>query len=180
MKFKKTDIEGCYVIAPEPFADDRGVLRRHFDAEEFRLHGIASEVAQCNISENIRKYTLRGFHYMRQPYRESKTISCLKGAIHDIVVDLRPGSKTFMKWLAFQLTEDNRLSIHVPAGCANAFLTTEPNTVVHYYHSEKYKPEAEGGIRYDDAAFKFVWPHEPAIISDKDRGWPDFRKDDVR
>lgn len=174
MKFKKTKIAGCYVIEPEPFIDNRGILRRHFDADKFKAYGIESKVKQCNVSENSARYTLRGFHYQKPPNSESKTISCLHGGVHNIVVDVSPKSKTFLKWYAFVLNEKNRLSLHVPQGCANAFLTLEPNTLVHYYHSKSYSKKAEGGIRYNDPLFKFVWPHKPEVISEKDNSWPDF------
>ncbi len=173
LKFKKTEIGGCYIIEPEIFGDNRGVLRRHFDSDTFKSHGIDGRVRQCNISENSAKYTLRGFHY--QAGREARTVSCVRGRIHDIVVDLRPKSKTFLRWSAFVLSDENRLSLHPPSGCANAFLTLEPNTIVHYYHSEKYSPKAEKGIRYNDPLFKFVWPHKPEVMSEKDKSWPDFK-----
>lgn len=174
MKFKTTKIPGCYVIEPEPFTDNRGILRRHFDADSFRANGIESKVKQSNVSENYARYTLRGFHYQKPPNSESRTISCLRGSVHNMVVDLRPRSRTFLKWHAFVLDEKNRLSLHVPRGCANAFLTLEPNTVVHYYHSANYRKDAQGGIRYNDPLFSFVWPHKPEIISEKDTSWPNF------
>lgn len=174
MIFKKTEIEGCFVIEPEPFKDHRGVFRRHFDANEFKANGITADVKQCNISENFSPYTLRGFHYQLPPHGEGKTLSCIKGAIYDIVVDIMPGSETFLKWCSFTLDEENRLSIHIPPGCANAFMTLEPNTIVHYYCSEDYNPEAERGVRYNDPLFNFVWPHEPEVISEKDKSIPDF------
>ncbi len=174
MEFKKTDIKRCFVIGPELFVDHRGVFRRHFDETEFKAHGIVSDVKQANISENFESFTLRGFHYQLPPHGEGKTLSCMKGKIYDIVVDLRPDSKTFLKWVSFELTAENRLSIHVPPGCANAFMTLEPNTVVHYYCSENYEKEAERGIRYNDPLFGFTWPHEPEVLSDKDNSWPDF------
>ena len=174
LRFKKTEIEGCYIVEPEVFSDFRGILRRHFDTEEFRTHGIDNNVVQCNVSENPVKCTLRGFHY--QATREARTFSCLRGSVYDIVVDLRPKSKTFLKWSSFMINEKNCLSLHVPAGCANAFLTLEPNTILHYYHSRKYVRGAERGIRYNDPFFKFKWPHKPKLISKKDKSWPDFRK----
>ncbi len=172
LKFKKTKIEGCYVIEPEMFSDKRGILRRHFGTDEFKSHGIDSNVIQCNISENPRKCTLRGFHY--QATREARTISCMRGSVYDIVVDLRPESKTFLKWVSFKINERNRLSLHIPAVCGNAFLTLEANTVLHYYHSRKYSKKMERGVRYNDPLFRFKWPHEPELISEKDKSWSDF------
>jgi len=174
MKFKETEIKGCFIIESELFNDGRGVFRRHFDAESFKEHGIVAEVNQCDISQNFERFTLRGFHYQIPPHSEGKTLSCIKGAIYDIVVDLRPDSKTFLKWCAFTLDEKNCISIHVPPGCATAFLTLESNTTVHYYRSKNYNSESERGIRYNDPLFNFVWPHEPEMISEKDKSRPDF------
>jgi len=174
MKFTKTDIVGCFIIEPEPFTDERGVFRRHFDSEEFKTHGLSPVVKQCNVSENKYRYTLRGFHYQKAPYEEDKTLSCFRGAVHDIVVDLRPSSKTYLKWQGFDLSDKNRLSLHIPAGCAHAYLTLEPDSVVYYYVSQRYHPKAEKGIRFNDPFFKFEWPHEPKHISQKDSSYPDF------
>ena len=175
MKFNEQTIKGMFLIEPEPFADERGVFRRHFCKKEFTEHGIVADVAQCNVSENKFKHTLRGFHYQSPPYDEDKTLSCLRGSIYDIVVDLRPASATYLKWLSFELNENNRNSIHVPAGCANAFLTLKDNSLIHYYHAQSYQPGAERGIRYNDPFCKFKWPAKPRIISDKDKSWPDFK-----
>jgi dTDP-4-dehydrorhamnose 3,5-epimerase len=174
VKFKGTDIQGCFVIEPEPFVDDRGMFRRHFDANELNQHGIVSDVKQANVSENTNAFTLRGFHYQLPPHGEGKTLSCIKGKIYDIVVDLRPDSKTFLKWVSFELNGENRLLIHIPPGCANAFMTLEPNSIIHYYCSGNYVKESERGIRYNDPLFEFMWPREPEFISDKDKSWPDF------
>ncbi len=168
MKFIKQKIKGVYLIKPEPFKDSRGVFRRHFCKKEFSKNKIDSKVEQSNVSENPFKGTLRGFHYQLYPCSEGKTLSCFKGKIYDIVVDLRAKSKTFKKWISFELTEKNRFSIHIPKGCANAFLTLEHNTIIHYYCSQKYNPKYEKGIRYDDPFFNFKWPIKPRVISKKD------------
>ena len=168
------EISGVYVIKPEPFSDERGIFRRHFCSKEFSEHSIVTNVEQCNVSENKFKYTLRGFHYQVAPHGEGKTLSCFKGSMFDVVVDIRPKSKTYLKWIGVELSEANRNSVHVPPGCANAFLTLEDNTVIHYYCSYPYTPEAERGIRYNDPFFKFDWPAKPSIISEKDRNIPDF------
>ena len=175
MKFFEQSIAGVFVIEPEPFVDERGMFRRHFAQEEFAAHGIVTDVKHCNVSENKFKHTLRGFHYQLAPYGEGKTLSCLKGSIYDIVVDLRPESATYLKWFGVELNEDNRQSVHIPPGCANAFLTLQDNCLIHYYCSEAYHGESERGIRYNDPLFNFNWPTEPVIISDKDRNHPDFQ-----
>ncbi len=174
MKFVELGISGAWLIEPEILADDRGVFRRTFCAKEFADHGLASASVQGNISENPHEGTLRGFHYQVPPFEEAKTLLCVTGALFDIIVDLRPASPTFLRWVSVELSAEDRRSVHVPAGCANAWLTTRPNTAVHYYMSEAYRPNADRGLRYNDPLFNFSWPREPRLISKKDAGFPDF------
>ena len=174
MKFIEQKLKGVYLIESAPFTDERGVFRRHFCRKEFSEHGITSLVKQANVSENKFAYTLRGFHYQLPPFEEGKTLSCLKGKIYDIVVDLRPDSPTYLQWLSFELSEENRKSIHIAPGCANAFLTLEENCLIQYYCSQEYNQGYERGIRYNDPTFKFQWPAEIMMISEKDRTHPDF------
>ncbi len=174
MKFIEQEIANVFLIEPEPFIDDRGSFRRHFCKKEFVENGIVSNISQSNVSENQYAYTLRGFHYQLSPRSEGKTLSCLKGSIYDVVVDLRPKSQTFMKWISFELDQENRKSIHIPPGCAHAFLTLEDNCLIHYYCSEPFSPELEKGIRYNDPSFNFKWPKEPRFISDKDMNHPNY------
>jgi len=174
MIFHKQKISGVLIIEPEPYLDERGLLRRHFCCREFEKNGIKMDVKQCNISENKKRYTLRGFHYQLPPHGENKILSCIKGAIFDVVLDLRADSDSYLKWESFELTEENRLNLYVPKGCANAYLTLEDNTWIFYYHSEFYTPVAEAGIRYSDPMFRIKWPSEPKIISDKDLKIPNF------
>ena len=176
MKFKELDIAGAWLIEPELVSDERGVFRRHFCSEEFAAHGIETRVMQGNVSENPHLHTLRGFHYQLPPHAEGKTISCFSGALYDIIVDLRPGSKSYLQWVAVNLDAKDRSSLFIPAGCANAYLTMATGTVVHYYMSEIYMPGAYRGFRYNDPAFKFVWPAVPRLISQKDRSLPDFNR----
>ena len=129
---------------------------------------------QTNISQNKKKYTLRGFHYQIEPFAESKTLTCIRGKIYDIVVDLRPDSDAFLKWESFEFGSDNNLGLHVPKGCANAYISLDDSTMVIYYMSEFYSPQASNGFRYNDPFFDFKWPVEPAVISDKDNNYPDF------
>ncbi len=179
MKFTELRLPGVWLIEPAVFVDERGAFRRHFCADEFRAHGLTPIVVQGNISENSHEGTLRGFHYQARPFAEAKTLSCMTGALYDIVVDLRPESPTFMQWVSVEISARDRRSLHVPAGCANAWLTTAPNTVVHYYMSEMYSPESHRGFRYNDPAFGFRWPHEPMVISEKDRTLPRFDRSSV-
>jgi len=174
LKFLDQALRDVYLIEPETFIDERGLFRRHFCRREFADHGIDMEVKQANVSENPRAHTLRGLHFQRPPFGEGKILSCLKGAIHDVIVDLRAESPTYLHWTSVELSDRNRLSVYLPPGCANGWMTTEPETWIHYYHSEVYQPRAEGGIRYNDPFFGFAWPAEPAVISEKDRTYPDF------
>lgn len=174
MKFKELDIAGAWLIEAELFSDDRGVFRRHFCREEFAAHGIEIRVEQGNVSENPHLHTLRGFHYQLAPHAEGKTISCFSGALYDIIVDLRADSKSFLQWTAVTLDATGRASVHIPQGCANAYLTMQHDTVVHYYMTESYTPGSYRGFRYDDPAFQFVWPAEPRHISEKDNSFADF------
>jgi len=175
MKFLEQKIKGVFIIEAEPFFDDRGAFRRHFCQAEFAEHGINNNIKQANISENFRANTLRGFHYQLEPYQEAKTLSCITGKVYDIVVDLRPKSSTFMQWVSVELSGENRRSIHIAPGCANAFLTLNDNTILHYYHSEIYTPGFERVVRYNDPAFDFEWPAQPKYMSDKDKNQADFK-----
>jgi dTDP-4-dehydrorhamnose 3,5-epimerase len=170
----KQKLSGVCLIEPEPYCDERGLLRRHFCQREFADHGIMTDVKQCNVSENKKRHTLRGFHYQMPPYGENKILSCMKGAIYDVVVDMREDSESYLQWESFELTEENRLSLYVPIGCANAYLTLKDDTWIFYYHSEFYAPGAEAAIRYNDPGFGFEWPTDPEVISDKDLAHPDF------
>ena len=174
MKFLEQSLAGVFLIEPEPFSDDRGLLRRVFCGREFAQSGVHFDVKQSSISENKLKGTLRGFHYQRPPYQEGKTLSCIRGAIYDIVADLRPASPTYSKWISMELNEENRLTLYVPPGCANCYLTLKDDTQILYYHSEFYTPGSEHGIRYDDPFFNFKWPMPPAVISVKDKSIAPF------
>ena len=172
MKLKELDIAGAWLIEPELVSDKRGVFRRHFCSEEFAAHGIETRVMQGNVSENPHLHTLRGFHYQLAPHAEGKTISCFSGALYDIIVDLRPDSKSFLQWVAVTLDAKDRSSLYIPPGCANAYLTIAPDTVVHYYMSELYTLGSYRGFCYNDPSFNFKWPAKPQLISDRDRNLP--------
>ncbi len=174
MNFLEQDLQGVYLISPEPFEDERGVFRRHFCKKEFASKNLFSDIKQTNISENKKKHTLRGFHFQFSPHGENKIISCVNGSIFDIVVDLREASATYLNWQSFELDKESKLSLYVPKGCANAYLTMEDNTWILYYHSEFYNPGGEGGIRYNDPFFSFKWPFKPKIISKRDCNFPDW------
>lgn len=174
MKFFEQKIPGVWLIEPEPFVDHRGMFHREFCQREFHEKGIDNRISQTNISQNHAVYTLRGFHYQVKPHEESKTLSCISGSIFDIIVDLRPTSQTFLQWIALTLDTADGKSLHVPAGCANAYLTLEKNTSIHYFMSDFYTPGFDRGFRYNDPFFKFTWIAQPLVISDKDQSYPDF------
>lgn len=174
MKFHQQKIKGVYLIEPEPIIDKRGIYRRHFAREEFKLHSLNPNIVQSNIVENIQAYTLRGFHYQIAPHEEAKTLSCIKGSIYDIVVDLRNDSTTFLQWIGFELNDKNRNSLYIPPGCSHAALTLVDNTIVQYFSSNAYYPQSERGIRFNDPLFNFKWPYKIEIISDKDKNHSNF------
>ena len=177
MKFTELDIQGVFFIDAEPYEDERGLFRRSFCTKEFQEKGINPSISQASFSENNFKGTLRGFHYQLDPHGEDKTISCIRGKIFDIIVDLRKDSKTYLKWISFEISAGERRNFHVPSGCANAFLTLEDNTLIHYYISKAYNPDFYRGIRYNDPLFSFKWPLDPSHISEQDLNWPDFIND---
>ena len=174
MKFKKTKIEKLLLISHDLFSDNRGVFRRSFCINEFKNIGVNFQVKQGNISENMKKHTLRGFHYQKGKSKESKVITCIKGHIYNVVVDLRPKSKTYKDFEIFNLNEKNKHSLHVPEGCANAFLTLENNTIVHYYMSDFFKPSSYSGFRFNDPAFNINWPFYPKYISERDKNFSNY------
>ena len=175
MKYFKLEIEGLTIFYPEINVDERGRFHRSFCQNEMKKHKIHFEVKQGNISDNLSKYTLRGFHYQKSPTKEAKLFSCVSGSIYNVVLDLRPESRTFKQWNKMEVSSRDRGAIYVPAGCANAFLTMEENTVVHYYMSEFFTQDTYSGIRYNDPFFKVDWPCMPSVISEKDSNFPDFQ-----
>lgn len=174
MKFIAQAIPDLFLITPDLHEDERGVFRRSFCKGEFAKHGINFNVEQGNISENFKKHTMRGFHYQISPSKESKVISCISGALYNVVLDLRKDSEMYHKWVALEVSADNRESMHIPAGCANAFLTMEDNTIVHYYMGDSFSPNSYRGFRYNDPKFSVEWPCKPKVISEKDLTYPDF------
>jgi dTDP-4-dehydrorhamnose 3,5-epimerase len=174
MIFTEQEIKDVWVIEAEPIADSRGAFRRHFCQNEFRKIGLQVDIAQTNISENKNKHTLRGFHYQLAPHEEDKVLTCMQGALYDVIIDLRPSSETFLKWIPIQLKAEDNLSIYVPAGCANAYLTLKNSTTILYYMSEYYQPSSYTGFRYNDPLFSVEWPVEPDFISEKDKSFDDF------
>jgi len=175
MIFENSFIEGVYKIIPAPFSDERGEFQRNFCSREFAKRGLDARVAQANLSLNTTAGTVRGFHFQKDLFSEAKTLTCLKGSIFDVVVDLRRGSETFGQVQTYTISDHSRESIHVPKGCANAFQTLEDDTLVHYYCSEFYSPQHEAGFCPLDSALEISWPTAVTQISEKDRLAPCFR-----
>jgi len=174
MKFIDTQFTGLYLIEPERLVDDRGFFARTWCKREFIEHGLNPDLAQCNISFNWHRGTLRGMHHQVAPHEEAKVVRCTSGGIYDVVVDLRSESKTYKQWLSVELTADNRRMIFIPEGFSHGFMTLQDNTEVFYQMSTFYDPACARGVRYDDPAFGIKWPLEIAVISDKDRQYQDF------
>lgn len=174
MKFCETRICGVFEIRLEPHTDERGFFARTWCQEEFANHGLNSKLVQCNISRNTRRGTLRGMHFQEAPFSETKIVRCTRGSVYDVVVDLRPQSKTFKNWIAVTLTDEEGNSLYIPDGCAHGFLTLTDDADVFYQMSDYYKPEAARGVRWDDPAFGIHWPAEVKVLSGRDRTYPDF------
>jgi dTDP-4-dehydrorhamnose 3,5-epimerase len=175
--FRETKLKGAYIIEVKSLDDERGFFARSFCQKEFERHGLNARIVQCNISYNKMKGTLRGMHYQIAPYEETKLVRCTKGAIYDVVIDLRPDSSTFTQWIAVELTAENRRMLYIPERLAHGFQTLEDNTEVFYQISEFYAPEYERGVRWNDPAFGIQWPETQRIISQRDQNYADFLSD---
>jgi len=156
----------------ERHLDQRGFFARTFCQREFESYGLNPKLVQCSISFNSRKGTLRGLHYQAAPLAEAKLVRCTRGAIYDVVVDLRPTSPTFQKWIAIILTHEKRNMVYIPEGCAHGFLTLQDESEVFYQMSEFYAPGSARGVRWDDPAFQISWPGKVQVISERDRTYP--------
>lgn len=174
MRFQQTPLAGALVIELEPVVDARGLFARTWCAREFAAQGIDMAIRQCNVSVNRARHTLRGMHYQADPHAEAKIVSCVRGALFDVIIDLRPESPTFKRHFAVELNDDNRRSLYIPPGFAHGFETLTENAEVYYQMSAFYEPSAAKGVRWDDPAFGIRWPAPPQVISDRDRGYPDF------
>ena len=174
MRFTKTRIRGAWLIDPEPKHDQRGLFVRTFCARACAERGLVTEFVQHSRSYSSVKGTLRGMHFQRAPHAEVKVVSCLRGALWDVIIDLRPGSPSYGRWEGFELTAANRRLLYVPEGCAHGFQTLCDDVEVSYLISAYYEPAAAAGLRYDDAAFRVDWPLPIAVISERDRSWPAF------
>lgn len=175
MIFSETKLKDAYLIEVQKFEDNRGFFGRTFCQKELEKLGLSARVAQANVSYNKRKGTLRGMHYQEAPYGETKLVRCTRGAILDVIIDVRPGSSTYKQWIGVELTQGNYTMLYVPENFAHGFQTLADDTEVIYQVSQFYTPGSERGIRYNDPAFGIDWPLEVSVISDKDAGWPDYQ-----
>lgn len=174
MKFVSIPLNGAYVIEVEPSFDERGFFARCWSADEFEERGLTTRLAQCSISFNSHRNTLRGLHYQNEPYAEAKVVRCSAGAMYDVLVDLRCGSPTYRKWFGVELNAENRKMLYVPKGFAHGFQTLVDNTEVFYQISENYRREASSGVRWNDPSFAIDWPITNPILSERDRTFPDY------
>jgi len=174
MIFTETRLKGAFVIELEKVQDERGFFARTWCQLEFGKHGLNPRLAQCSVSFNHRRGTLRGMHYQITPHQETKVVRCTKGAIYDVIIDLRPDSPTFTQWVALELTSENRQMIYVPEGFAHGFQTLADNTEVFYQISEFFVPEHARGVRWNDPTFAIHWPQDHCTLSDRDKTYPDF------
>jgi dTDP-4-dehydrorhamnose 3,5-epimerase len=176
MIFKHTELQDAWLLELERRTDARGFFARTMCRREFGEHGLAQDFEQANTSFNHQRGTLRGMHFQRPPHAEAKLIRCVRGAIYDVIIDLRLDSRTYMRWAGFELTEDNASMLYVPEGFAHGYQTLEDSTEVTYLASRSYAPGAEGGVRFNDPAFRIRWPLPVSCISEKDAALPDYYK----
>jgi dTDP-4-dehydrorhamnose 3,5-epimerase len=174
LRFIETDLRDAWLIKPQPVEDKRGSFTRTFCQREFAEHGLHTVFVQHSCSRSPVRGTVRGMHFQRAPHAEVKLVSCRRGAIWDVIIDLRPESPTYCRWQGFELTAEDNCQLYIPAGFAHGFQSLSPDAEVSYLISAFYTPAAAGGVRYDDPAFHIDWPLPVAAISDKDRSWPDF------
>jgi dTDP-4-dehydrorhamnose 3,5-epimerase len=174
MKFTETPLSGAFAIGLTSIADARGFFARTFCRREFAERGIDFPVAQCNRSRNTKRGILRGMHFQRAPHEEAKLVRCARGALWDVIIDLRPGSSSFGRWFGLELSEANDISLYVPAGFAHGFQTLADDTTIEYTMSEFYEPAVASGVRWNDPAFGIIWPVAEPVLSERDEAYPDW------
>ncbi|MCP4935996.1 MAG: dTDP-4-keto-6-deoxy-D-glucose epimerase [bacterium] len=167
-------MEGVVEILAEPHHDERGFFSRIYCPQTFMDAGIKFNSTQINLSGNLRAYTLRGLHFQNAPFAEARLVRCLLGSAYDVVVDIRPDSKTFGQWQAFILSAQSMNAVYIPEGCAHGFLTLKDNTTLHYQMGCPHKPGHASGILWNDPFLAIDWPHKPLIISQADKNWSSF------
>jgi len=174
MIFKALPLYGSYIIELERKQDERGFFARAWCKNEFSTRGLSSEFVQFNISYNFKKGTLRGIHYQIEPHQEDKIVRCTKGAVYDVIIDIRPESPTYKKWFSVEISAENYFMLYIPKGFAHGFQTLTDNTELYYQMSEYYHQECAHGIRWNDPEFKIDWPLKPTVISKNDQLYEDY------
>lgn len=174
MIFNPASLPGAFVIEPERNEDIRGHFARTYCEKEFAARGLETHIAQCSISFNHRKGSLRGMHYQIEPFEEVKLVRCTRGAIYDVIIDLREDSSGFKKYFAVELNAQNCKMLYIPAGLAHGFQTLADNTEVFYQVSQLYSSEHARGLRWNDPAFQIPWPEDERTILERDQNYPDF------
>lgn len=174
MIFQPLEIPGAYLINVERRGDERGWFARAWCEKEFAEQGLDERMAQVNVSHNLSSGTIRGMHYQLPPFAEAKTVSCTRGAIFDVLVDLRSDSGTYLQWKGFELSAENRTMLHIPQGCAHGFQSLTDDAELLYFMSEFYSPESSRDVRFDDPAISIQWPLPATNLSPADRAWPDI------
>lgn len=174
MIFEETLLAGAYIIDINRLEDNRGFFARTYCKKEFSEHNLLTEFPQCNVSFNRAKGTLRGMHYQAAPFEEGKLVRCTQGKILDVIVDLRPDSPTYCKWISVELSAENRRALYIPGGFAHGFQTLQDNSEVFYQMTATYEPTAARGVRWNDPAFDIEWPITPPVLSVKDEAYPNY------
>ena len=172
MQFSPSRIPGAWVIDIAPIHDHRGFFATTWLPEEFSKRGIDPSLAQCNLAFNHKRGTLRGMHFQKAPHGQAKIVRATRGALLDVIIDLRPASSTYRQWDAIELTADSRRMLYIPEGIAHGYLTLTDDVEAYYHASTPWVPQSESGVRWNDPAFGITWPFEPVVISEKDRNWP--------
>ena len=179
MTLRETAIAGSFVLQPEPTEDERGFFARIFSTAELATRGLEHEIAETSIAYNHARWTLRGLHYQRAPHEETKLVRCTRGAVYDVVVDLRPDSPTRLQWEGIELSAENHVTLYVPRGCAHGYLTLEDETELQYQISHPYTHTAAAGVRWDDPSLGIRWPATPRVISVRDASFSDLQRRDT-
>lgn len=174
MHFTETKVKGAFLIDLDPRSDNRGFFARSWCLKEFQEHGLVSHIAQINLALTLKMGTVRGLHFQTPPDEEAKTVRCTRGAVYDVVVDLRPSSPTHKAWAGFELSADNHRILYIPVGCAHGYQTLSDDSEIEYLTSAAYAPTSAKGVRFDDPAFGIEWPLPVTVISDADRSWPTY------
>jgi dTDP-4-dehydrorhamnose 3,5-epimerase len=174
VRFTATPVAGAWVVDLDRLADERGYFARTWCERELRERGLQHQLAQCSVSFNPRRHTLRGMHFQTAPHEEAKLVSCPRGRIWDVALDLRRGSPTFCQWYGVELSSENGRALYVPPGCAHGMVTLDDDTLVNYQISVAYVPGHQAAVRWDDPAFGIAWPVTDPTLSERDRALPDF------